>query len=175
MDFADIPEVVSLEQAAYGPNRSHKDYRYDLEHNDWAYYFVLRLPQLANLMIGQAGFWLIVDQIHINTIAIHPDWQQLGFGEWLLLTLLEQGQALGAGEATLEVRVSNRNAIRLYRKYQFERVGRRRGYYQNNGEDAWIFTTPPFNSPDWQLTLHHHKTALHQRLSQVVDKIASLG
>lgn len=118
-------------------------------------------------LIGLAGFWLMADEAHISTIAVHPDWRGLGLGEWLLLALLEAGQALGAETATLEVRPSNEPALALYQKYQFEEVGRRPRYYSDNDEDALIFTTPPFASPDYQAMLTQRKIALFDRLLKI--------
>ena len=174
MRLEDIPAVILLEQAAYGSHWYKKDYSYELERNRWAYYFVLRAPQVANRMVGQAGFWLVADQIHINTIVVLPQWRGLGLGHRLLITLLEQGQTLGAREATLEVRVSNRTALALYDQYQFKQVGYRKRYYSDNGEDALLLTTPAFTSPHFQTMLRRRKATLQQRLPQIIDKIAGL-
>ncbi len=123
-------------------------------------------------LIGLGGFWLMADEAHISTIAIHPEWRGRGLGEWLLLYLIEAGQNLGAQFATLEVRPSNPCALSLYHKYQFEQVGRRRHYYSDNNEDALILTTPPLTAPDYQAMLAQRHTALGQRLAKFnMDKI----
>src|SRR6185503_1797491 len=118
-------------------------------------------------VIGLTGFWLMGDEAHISTIAIHPDWRGLGLGEWLLLTLIEVAQALDAQTATLEVRPSNHSALALYQKYKFEQVGRRPRYYSDNNEDALILTTPPLTLPDYQAMLSQRKVALFQRLAKI--------
>ncbi len=118
-------------------------------------------------VIGLAGFWLMGDEAHISTIAIHPDWRGLGLGEWLLLTLIEVAQALDAQTATLEVRPSNYRALALYQKYQFDQVGRRPRYYSDNDEDALILTSPPLTLPDYQAMLIPQKIALFQRLAKI--------
>lgn len=118
-------------------------------------------------VIGLAGFWLMGDEAHISTIAIHPDWRGLGLGEWLLLTLIEVAQALDAQTATLEVRPSNHSALALYQKYKFEQVGRRPRYYSDNDEDALILTTPPLTLPDYQTMLIQPKIVLFQRLAKI--------
>jgi [ribosomal protein S18]-alanine N-acetyltransferase len=118
-------------------------------------------------VIGLAGFWLMGDEAHISTIAIHPDWRGLSLGEWLLLTLIEVAQALDAQTATLEVRPSNHRALALYQKYKFEQVGRRPRYYSDNDEDALILTTPPLTLPDYQTMLYQRKVALFQRLANL--------
>jgi ribosomal-protein-alanine N-acetyltransferase len=176
MTLADIPAVVAIEHASYSMTWPANAYDYELQKNEFAHYFVLRtfLPHsLAepSTLIGLGGFWLMADEAHISTIAIHPDWRGLGLGEWLLLYLLEVGQNLGAQFATLEVRPSNHDALSLYHKYQFEQVGRRRHYYSDNNEDALILTTPPLNAPDYQAMLTQRQTALYQRLAKLqMDK-----
>ncbi len=127
-------------------------------------------------LIGLAGFWLMADEAHVSTIAVHPDWRGLGLGEWLLLHLIEQSQNLGAQVATLEVRPSNHAALALYDKYQFEEVGRRRHYYNDNNEDALILTTPSLTTPDYQVRLAQCRVALFQRLANVyMDKTGRAG
>ena len=91
-------------------------------------------------VVGYSGFWFIVDEAHISTIAVHPDWRGHRVGEALFVAMLEQTLALGGLSATLEVRVTNERAQNLYRKYHFEVVGRRRHYYRDNGEDALLMT-----------------------------------
>jgi ribosomal-protein-alanine N-acetyltransferase len=97
-------------------------------------------PNGARPVVGYAGYWFVVDEAHISTIAVHPEWRGRGVGEHLLVHLLGQALDLGAVAATLEVRVSNTAAQNLYRKYGFEQVGRRRRYYRDNGEDALLMT-----------------------------------
>jgi [ribosomal protein S18]-alanine N-acetyltransferase len=175
MSLADIPASLEVDQAAYGVNFSARNYRDELEHNRLAHYFVLRQagasfpekPALPLPIAGLGGFWLIAGELHVITIAVHPRYRGLGLGEWLLLTLLEEGQKLAAEEATLEVRVSNLVAQALYQKYGFEEVGRRSGYYSNNGEDALILTTPPLQSAHYQALLADRKTQLQERLAQI--------
>jgi ribosomal-protein-alanine N-acetyltransferase len=118
-------------------------------------------------IIGLAGFWLMADEAHISTIAVHPDWRGLGLGEWLLLSLIETAQTLNAQKATLEVRPSNQTALALYQKYHFEQVGRRPHYYSDNDEDALILTTPPLASLDYQTMLSQRQKALLQRLANL--------
>ena len=97
-------------------------------------------PDPERPAIGYAGFWYIIDEAHVSTIAVHPDWRGHGVGEALFVHLLETALDLGALTATLEVRVSNERAQGLYRKYAFEVVGRRKRYYRDNGEDALLMT-----------------------------------
>src|SRR5512135_1878499 len=102
------------------------------------------VPSMAaqNIILGYGGFWLMVDEAHISTIAAHHDWRRRGIGELLLASMIDAGAEIGAQMVTLEVRLSNLNAQSLYRKYGFEVTGRRKGYYSDNGEDALIMSTP---------------------------------
>jgi ribosomal-protein-alanine N-acetyltransferase len=171
MEPSDIPQVVTLEQASYTMPWPRKAYDYELEKNKLAHYFVLRTFLLDSRvqpdLIGLGGFWLMADEAHLNTLAVHPIWRRLGLGEWLLQTLIEEAQALGAIVATLEVRPSNQAALALYRKYNFQEVGRRPGYYADNGEDALILTTSPLSSLDYQAMLGQRKRSLSQRLAKI--------
>ena len=82
------------------------------------------------------------------------------------LKILTKGAELGASRATLEVRVSNEPARRLYEKYGFEIVSRRKRYYANNDEDTYIMATPLFDSLGFQTNLHSCRRGLHVRLRQ---------
>ena len=88
-------------------------------------------------LIAQGGIMLFGAEMHIVTIAVLPAWRGRSIGEWLLLALLALGREEGAHTATLEVRVSNEIAQRLYRRAGFEAVGYRRRYYPDK-EDARI-------------------------------------
>jgi ribosomal-protein-alanine N-acetyltransferase len=88
----------------------------------------------------------MVDEAHITTFAVDPAWRRQGVGETLLLALLDLALGRHAREATLEVRLSNLPARRLYEKYGFRPVGLRPRYYSDNGEDALIMTTEPLGS-----------------------------
>jgi ribosomal-protein-alanine N-acetyltransferase len=98
-------------------------------------------------VIGFAGYWFIIDEAHISTLAVHPDWRGRGMGQVLLRALLREAAWRGALSATLEVRRGNRVAQRLYERHGFAVVGRRLGYYSDNGEDALLMTTHEFDFP----------------------------
>src|SRR4029079_1787774 len=89
----------------------------------------------------------MVDEAHITTFAVHPSWRRQRIGERLLLAFLDLAIGRGAHEATLEVRLSNLPARRLYEKYGFRPVGLRPRYYSDDNEDALIMTTEPRPEP----------------------------
>jgi ribosomal-protein-alanine N-acetyltransferase len=175
MQLADIPQVIAVEQAAYSMQWPQKAYEYELTQNKLAHYFVLRttlpIDPAESDLVGMAGFWLIADEVHISTIAVHPQWHREGLGEWLLVNIIEEAQNLGAVVATLEVRPSNQAALALYQKYNFAEVGRRPRYYSDTNEDALILTSPLLASPDYQAMLTQHKNTCQKRLNRMnIDK-----
>jgi [ribosomal protein S18]-alanine N-acetyltransferase len=117
-------------------------------------------------VVGYAGLWMMVNEAHVTTIAVAPDYQGRGLGELLLLSLIDKGIELGAYCVTLEVRVSNFVAQSLYRKYTFRETGLRRRYYSDNGEDAHIMTTDDVESPHFRDILERNRRALLERLAR---------
>lgn len=186
MTPADVAQVMEIEQVVFPAPWSARAYHYEITENEYSTMLVLRpasrpapqrlLHRLGLLepgpVLGYAGFWLLVDEAHICTIAVDPQWQGRGLGELLLIALLDWGQESGAVRATLEVRVSNRVAQELYYKYHFEIVGRRKRYYINNNEDAYIMTTPLFESPEYQQHLGRCRHRLYARLQAEADDTA---
>lgn len=120
-------------------------------------------PDLASI-IGFAGLWLMVDEAHITTIAMHPDFRQRGLGEFLLVSLIDTAYEIGARWVTLEVRVSNGVAQSLYRKYGFHQAGVRHRYYSDNQEDALIMWTDEINSPAYKQKFQELKSVLQEKL-----------
>jgi ribosomal-protein-alanine N-acetyltransferase len=88
----------------------------------------------------------MVDEAHITTFAVHPDWRRQGIGRRLLLAMIGLAEDLGAVRMTLEVRVSNEAAQALYSEHGFAIAGRRERYYTDDGEDAYVMTTPALAS-----------------------------
>jgi len=120
-------------------------------------------PELASI-VGFAGLWLMVDEAHVTTIAMHPDYRRRGLGELLLVSLIDIAYEIGARWVTLEVRVSNYPAQSLYRKYGFREAGVRHRYYSDNQEDALIMWTDEIHSPEYKQKYTALRTALMQKL-----------
>jgi ribosomal-protein-alanine N-acetyltransferase len=120
--------------------------------------------QDAESIIGFAGLWLMVDEAHVTTIAMHPDYRRRGLGEFLLMSLIEIAYTIGAKWVTLEVRVSNITAQNLYQKYGFREAGVRRRYYSDNHEDALIMWTDEINSLAYKQKFQELKSALLEKL-----------
>jgi [ribosomal protein S18]-alanine N-acetyltransferase len=141
----DIPAVHEIERASFSAPWPTYAFRQELEGNRLARYLVARDGERV---VGYAGLWLMVDEAHVTTFAVSPDYRRQGVGEHLLLELLRIAESVGAAVATLEVRVSNLPARRLYEKYGFRPVGVRPRYYTDNNEDALIMTTSELRSRD---------------------------
>jgi ribosomal-protein-alanine N-acetyltransferase len=138
MTLDDIPAVHRIERASFFQPWPDDAYRNELTTNRLASYVVARA---GDEVVGFAGLWVMVDEAHVTTFAVDPRWRRHGVGERMLLALLDLSVARRAREATLEVRLSNLPARRLYEKYGFRPVGIRPRYYSDNGEDALIMTT----------------------------------
>ncbi|MBP7692941.1 MAG: ribosomal protein S18-alanine N-acetyltransferase [Anaerolineales bacterium] len=155
MTLADIPHVLEIDRLSFPQPWSEQSYYFELRENQHAHFVVAleaapagprvwwqRLtgrPPAPRQVVGYAGLWLVVDEAHINTLAVHPAWRGRGIGEQLLVALLAHARERSARTATLEVRVGNVTAQRLYHKYRFIEVGRRPRYYRD-GEDALLMT-----------------------------------
>jgi len=114
-------------------------------------------------IIGIAGFWIMVDEAHITTLATRNDFRRQGIGERLLIKIIEMAVQMHANVVTLEARVSNKQAQALYEKYGFQKVGVRRAYYTDNGEDAVIMTTDSLASSAFQSQFQQLKQAHQNR------------
>lgn len=130
----DLPDVVRIEQRCYpAPWNAHA---YETELNNAnACYFVARF---GSVVVGYAGMWVIMDEAHITTVAVDPEFRGRKIGSRLLLGLLEEAWLRGATRATLEVREHNEQAKRLYARYGFKQAGIRKKYYSDNQENALI-------------------------------------
>ena len=115
-------------------------------------------------IIAFAGLWLMIDESHITTIAVHPDYRGRGIGELMLNSLIRISGDIGARMVTLEVRVSNLVAQNLYRKYGFREAGLRRRYYSDNHEDALIMWTEELASSDYRERYAQLTKTLYARL-----------
>ncbi len=157
MTLADLPTVQLIERASFSTPWPPNAYRTELETNRLAHYVVVRA---GAEVVGFAGIWLMVDEAHVTTFAIHPAWRHRRLGERLLLALLDLAEERRASEATLEVRLSNLGARRLYEKYGFRPVGIRPRYYSDNDEDALIMTTLPLGTTEMSARIARLRAAL---------------
>jgi len=151
MRLDDIPAVMEIDRLSFPIPWSERTYQFEIKENPSSHLLVTTtdfVPEFR-VIVGFSGYWLVVDEAHISTFAVHPEWRRQGIGGALMGEMLRQAALQGARLATLEVRVSNLVAQHLYAHYGFLPVGRRRGYYRDNNEDALLMTTdslmPPSN------------------------------
>ncbi|MGI5854083.1 MAG: ribosomal protein S18-alanine N-acetyltransferase [Bacillota bacterium] len=140
MGLDDLDRVMEIEHKSYTLPWSYTSYVYELVENSRALYIV---AQLGTEVVGYCGMWIIFDEGHITTIAVDPAHRRKGIGRRLIEALMEMGATQGVKRFTLEVRVSNLNAQSLYKAMGFQSVGIRKGYYSDNGEDAYIMWCEP--------------------------------
>ncbi len=148
MKLEDIPRVHEIDVLSFSLPWPEKSFQFELTQNPSTLAIVNELipPGAMPIIIGMAVVWIIVDEAHIATIAIHPDFRDHGIGKKLLAEILRQSVQRGAILATLEVREHNLIAQKMYQKFGFEIVGRRMKYYQDNNEDAVLMTLSKLGS-----------------------------
>lgn len=144
MCLADIPEIQAIEQDIFLSPWPRNAYATELANNRTASYIVLREE---GRLVGYAGLWKVVNEAHVTTIGVRRRDQGKGYGRTLFAALLQRSYELGARWVTLEVRASNLHAIRLYERFGFKAIGRRRGYYTDDGEDAVIMWSDSIHAP----------------------------
>lgn len=145
MKESDVDGVINIERKAYGNHCWSKDgFNAELNNPNGRYFSVFDAD--TENLIGYGGFWVVLDEGHITTIAVDPDYQNNGIGEALLQKFIEVGYEQKIKWFTLEVRISNLPAQKLYKKYSFESCGVRNKYYQDTHEDALIMWTEDIQS-----------------------------
>jgi ribosomal-protein-alanine N-acetyltransferase len=159
MRLPDLDAVREIELRSFSTPWPAHAYPAEIETNRLAHY---RVARLDGRIVAFAGIWLMLDEAHVTTFAVHPDFRRRSIGERLLLAMLDVAIANGAREATLEVRLSNVAARKLYEKYGFRPVGLRPRYYSDDNEDALIMTTEPLGEPAMQARLARLRTSLEE-------------
>jgi [ribosomal protein S18]-alanine N-acetyltransferase len=173
MQLEDVTDVSQLDHRCFTNPWPQSAYRRELSNPEGNFYVVLRqrLPgaqlreeEAANNplsrvsrwlwsederdpIVGYAGMWIRAGEAHVTTIGVAPEVRGKGLGELLFVSLFEEAIARDAEWLTLEVRVSNVQAKRLYEKYGLTKHGVRRRYYSDNGEDADIMWSESLRDP----------------------------
>ena len=142
MRLEDVPRVVQIDQLSFSMPWPEKSYRFELTQNPGSRLWVAECSDPSRI-VGMIVMWLIVDEAHIATIAVHPDFRLQGIAARLLTTALFNAVQNQMIQATLEVRAGNQAAQALYQNFGFTVVGVRPHYYRDNHEDAWIMTLSP--------------------------------
>ena len=148
MTAADVDGVAAVEAATFPTPWSRDAFESEMR-NVAARYLV---AEKDGKIIGYAGAWIILDESHITNIAVLKEERGQGIGRALTAGLLQYLSNLGAAYATLEVRKSNEVAQNLYKSLGFIKLGVRKRYYEDNGEDAFIMVCDhmPEANPDFE-------------------------
>ncbi len=187
MTLEDIPQVLQIDRQSFSTPWSARTYEFEINNRDSSYLVVveafapeperpgglrglaarLRAPAPgAAQVVGYGGCWLIAGEAHISTIAVAPDYRGRGLGELLLAAMLRRAINCNGDYSVLEVRASNYAAQALYEKYHYRVVGRRRGYYRDDGEDALLMEVRPLDEA-YRQELDARLEALRARLNFV--------
>jgi ribosomal-protein-alanine N-acetyltransferase len=150
---SDLDEVLEVERASFSNPWSRQMFLWEMQNAGVSYAYVLRTP--AWPVAGFCTVWRVLDEVHINNVAVRPECRGQGAGRVLLSYVLREGAANGAARATLEVRRSNVAALKLYENLGFRVGGTRRNYYTSPVEDAlvlWLDRLPVPEPTDGSLT-----------------------
>ncbi|MDD3214255.1 MAG: ribosomal protein S18-alanine N-acetyltransferase [Eubacteriales bacterium] len=135
MTLADVTQVHEIEQATFPVPWSRQSFVDEMERNACARYLV---AEENGEIIAYAGAWMIFDEGHITNVAVRKDQRGKGIGKAIMAALMQYAANLGVRYMTLEVRKSNTVAQELYKSFGFIRLGVRKQYYEDNGEDALL-------------------------------------
>ena len=131
----DLDQVVDIEQNLFSVPWTKEAIVQDMTENPRAMYFV---ADIDGVIVGYVGLWKILDEGHINNVAVLPDYRKRHIGMAMIDTMLRVTGEEGINHHTLGVRAGNKAAKGLYAKFGFCDEGLRKGYYEDNGEDAVI-------------------------------------
>jgi [ribosomal protein S18]-alanine N-acetyltransferase len=135
-DRRDIDAVLAIEQASFTSPWTKEMYLAEFENRGISFFYLAKARN--GEIVGFCSFWRVLDELHINNLAVLPQHRRTGVATALLSRVLGDGARLGARRATLEVRHSNTPAQRLYERFAFAVAGVRRGYYTSPVEDALV-------------------------------------
>jgi [ribosomal protein S18]-alanine N-acetyltransferase len=136
---ADIDAILNIEEASFTNPWTKDMYLAELENKGISYCYLAKEPDVpGGAIVGFCSFWRVLDELHINNLAVAPANRRSGVASALLTHVLRTGATLGAERATLEVRRSNEDARALYERFGFSVAGVRRAYYTNPVEDALV-------------------------------------
>jgi ribosomal-protein-alanine N-acetyltransferase len=142
MQLSDLAQVQAIDRRSFSMPWPASAYEYELNENPYSLLWVAEIsPEEGEaIVVGIIVVWLILDEAHIASIAVHPDYRAQRIAQQLLISALRGAIQKGSRIATLEVRAQNQIAQRLYKRFMFEVIGRRVRYYRDNNEDALIMT-----------------------------------
>jgi len=136
MTPADLPTVAELDRLSFSQPWPFGAFEAELANVNSRCW----VTEVDGRVAAAIVIWRVLDEAHIATIAVHPDFRRRGIGKALLRASMDAAYAEGARIYHLEVRAGNLAAQKMYIDFGYEVVGRRPRYYQDNGEDALLMT-----------------------------------
>lgn len=168
MRASDMAGILAIEAVSFGRHHWSEDSFLNEMNNPLGRYYTLVDHGCSNpeghSIIGYAGYWIVLDEGHITTVAVSPHYRGMALGELMLAHMLERCAQHSVKWFTLEVRVSNHSAQNLYYKYGFQSLGTRPRYYQDTHEDALIMTTPNLSEATQRARVREQREQLKNRL-----------
>jgi len=141
----DAGEILRIERLCFRTPWTYEQFESDLQNNPCARYLGLFD---GGVLIGYAAVWLLMEEAHLMSFGIDPAYRRKGLGFLLMKRMISLSSDSGARFMELEVRTSNEAARRLYHKLGFLRVGCKKAYYEDNGEDAIVMALIAMPAPD---------------------------
>jgi len=132
-----VSSMHEIEKQVFPTPWSHESLMQDVCGHEIAFYIV---GLINEEVVSYAGFWFVLNEAHITNIAVRPGYRRMGIARSMMNILLDEAVQRGIDSISLEVRESNEAAQRLYEGIGFVKVGRRKGYYTDTGEDALLMT-----------------------------------
>ena len=134
---SDVLNISILEERVFPTPWSEEPIRHDIEHNESA---LVAVAEWDGNFAGYLDVWQVVGEGQVNNFGVLPEFRDKGIGSQLMQYMMEWLLENGNLEISLEVRVSNEGAIRLYHRMGFRDLGVRKKYYLDTGEDALLMS-----------------------------------
>ncbi|MDY6784296.1 MAG: ribosomal protein S18-alanine N-acetyltransferase [Cyanobacteriota bacterium] len=164
LEAEQLEAVVALDRLCLGGLWTLQGYQRELESPNSELLCLTTQTGQGEAILGVGCFWAILEEAHITLLLVRPEFQGRGLGQALLLALLKNAVGRQLERATLEVRVSNEAALSLYRKFGFQVAGKRKGYYQESGEDALILWLGGLQREDFRKSLVGWQSGVEEKL-----------
>lgn len=157
-----VPAVSAIERSCFGAQWTATNFNKELD-NQRCHYFV---SLIEDKVVAYLGYWQILEEAHITAVGVIPKYRKQGLAQQLMIKMLNDCLDKSIRWITLEVKASNIGAQKLYEKFGFSVMGRRKNYYQAEREDALIMWTEDIAAADYQLRLEQIKASIESDFSK---------
>jgi ribosomal-protein-alanine N-acetyltransferase len=145
-----LAQVLDIERRVYPRPWTMTLFLSEIVQRSSRFYIVAKVHRRV---AGYAGLMIVGDEAHVTNIAVDPDQHRRKVGSRLLYALITEARKRKATACTLEVRVANHKAQRLYQQFGFAPVGIRKNYYAETGEDALIMWAEGLQTREYGMRL----------------------